>query len=98
MEWGTSFVDMSEEDPRGTRGTASTLHQVLGASEREMAEAAGISRQAWSNYISRRPGFVRVLRPACGVEPETPFRCPDGLGVPGRRGRLQRPRVATKAG
>lgn len=37
------------------------MQQVVGASDQEMADAIGVSRQRWSNYIARNPRFGRMI-------------------------------------
>jgi transcriptional regulator with XRE-family HTH domain len=54
-------VDMSDKDRADIAARLRALQQVLGASEKEMAEAAGVSRQAWSNYVSRQPENLRLV-------------------------------------
>jgi transcriptional regulator with XRE-family HTH domain len=46
-------VYMTDNERADTAARLRALQQVLGKSEKEMADAAGVSRQAWSNYVSR---------------------------------------------
>lgn len=52
---------MSDKDRAEIAARLRALQQALDASEREMAEAAGVTRQAWSNYVSRSPKNLRLI-------------------------------------
>jgi transcriptional regulator with XRE-family HTH domain len=53
---------MSDKDRVEIAARLRALQQVLKASDSQMAEAAGIGRAAWSNYISKKLENLRVIQ------------------------------------
>jgi transcriptional regulator with XRE-family HTH domain len=58
---GALRVDIADKDREEVAARLRALQQVLGASDQEMANSIGVSRQRWSNYVSRSREYSRMI-------------------------------------
>lgn len=58
---GALSVDMADKDREEIAARLRALQQALNATDQQMALDAGVSRQAWANYVSRKPANRRTI-------------------------------------